>query len=55
MHPKNILIVVTSLLLLSCTKVPPPDNYGIIRAKLKNGVTILVKEDKKLPLVSITT
>lgn len=55
MNIKNTTIVVVSLLLLACTKVPLTDNYGIIRARLKNGVTVLIKEDKRRPIVSITT
>ncbi|HLB58728.1 MAG TPA: hypothetical protein VJL87_01405, partial [Bdellovibrionota bacterium] len=53
---QRLLFIATAILLLSsCTKAPPPDKFGIVRAKLSNGVTVLIKEDHRQPLVAIET
>lgn len=41
--------------LFGCTKPPPPDENGVTRARLKNGVIILIKEDHREPIVAIST
>ncbi|MFC2075170.1 M16 family metallopeptidase [Bdellovibrionota bacterium] len=55
MSRRTLLLSLVLVGLIGCTKPPAPDHYGITRTTLKNGVTLIIKEDHRQPMVAVTT